>query len=64
MTFKQAEKELRERHNLALAFGPHGSASGERRWFTVTEAGDVVSEGKSWREAFSNATKQDSGDVL
>lgn len=50
LSFKQAEKELRER-GLALAFGPHANASGTPRWFVATEAGDVLLEAESWREA-------------
>lgn len=56
LTLKQAEKELRER-GLALAYGPHQSASGERRWFVATEVGRVVAEGRGWQEAFENAMR-------
>lgn len=57
LSFKHAEKELRER-GLALAYGPTGSESGQPRWFVATEAGEVVCEGGSWVEAHEAALKR------
>lgn len=56
LTLKQAEKQLRER-GLALAFGQHESASGERRWFVATEDGRVVAEGGTWAAVVDEVLK-------
>jgi len=57
LSFKQAERELREL-GLALAYGPTGSRAGQPRWFVATETGEIVCEGGSWVEAHAAALKR------